>query len=565
MIICGNLEIQMISKKYKCNVTVFDAAHQQANHIIREENTKTILLCLMNEDHYDAVYNREHIVSAGFCQSIAYKILYENLFGIPNVDNIVHGMLYDRTYITTQAEMLLEEKHRENEDTDFENNLNEMNENMLAMNIAPFPFKVAKALDISIYRNIEYDSWTEVRREMRLGEWYYGDDKLILGTRCILNDEVNKEAYDCYIQDIIKNENRCVVYITKLAQKRIVNYSDLSPENDAKPWPLPYRFSKNLNISTTTTILSLDKIKSHRRKKEKNHSKSESSVHSNSATLTDGLENNVNAFVGAPLMQTGQNAQEEHSEVIDSNNEVNTNDAQSSTSPNYQWEPPYYSYPSMMTPVVPESFSWPPTPLSPGVFNFNVRPVMTPVATTPNLMHYCDVNQSPIYHYPIEQYHYTYQPWTHVSEAQQTTPQPQVSQDFNHNNRETVMNQKASQSNETANQYILQESGRENVPVIDQQPMIFSPLPRVNPSIGVYSSVIPVPPGTPVIYNPPPEIMVPTTPVSMYTSSIEVPYMVPESYSYPPTPNTAWYPLGVNSQGFIFPTPPNVQTNTKSQ
>lgn len=29
---------------------------------------------------------------------------------------------------------------------------------------APFPFKVAKALDPTIYRNIEYDTWIEIRR-----------------------------------------------------------------------------------------------------------------------------------------------------------------------------------------------------------------------------------------------------------------------------------------------------------------------------------------------------------------------------------------------------------------
>lgn len=30
--------------------------------------------------------------------------------------------------------------------------------------VAPFPYKVAKALDPNIYRNIEYDTWTEIRR-----------------------------------------------------------------------------------------------------------------------------------------------------------------------------------------------------------------------------------------------------------------------------------------------------------------------------------------------------------------------------------------------------------------
>lgn len=30
--------------------------------------------------------------------------------------------------------------------------------------LAPFPYKVAKALDPDIYRNIAYDTWTEMRR-----------------------------------------------------------------------------------------------------------------------------------------------------------------------------------------------------------------------------------------------------------------------------------------------------------------------------------------------------------------------------------------------------------------
>lgn len=35
---------------------------------------------------------------------------------------------------------------------------------MIQTNLAPFPFKVAKALDPTIYRNIEYDTWTEIRK-----------------------------------------------------------------------------------------------------------------------------------------------------------------------------------------------------------------------------------------------------------------------------------------------------------------------------------------------------------------------------------------------------------------
>lgn len=74
---------------------------------------------------------------------------------------------------------------------------------------------------------------------MRLGNWYYGDNNLILGTRCLLHR--NGETLQCYIQDIIKDTNQCVVYIINHAEKQVVNYSDLTPENDAKPWPIPYR------------------------------------------------------------------------------------------------------------------------------------------------------------------------------------------------------------------------------------------------------------------------------------------------------------------------------------
>lgn len=74
-----------------------------------------------------------------------------------------------------------------------------------------------------------------------MGEWYYGDDKLILGTRCIYSDTEAQEVYECYIQEIMKEQNQCVIYLTKLAQKRIVDYSDLSPEHNATAWPLPYR------------------------------------------------------------------------------------------------------------------------------------------------------------------------------------------------------------------------------------------------------------------------------------------------------------------------------------
>lgn len=89
-------------------------------------------------------------------------------------------------------------------------------------------------------------------------------------------------------------------------------------------------------------------------------------------------------------MQNGPLTLEENVEDLNETNpDVSNEETQSSMPQRYQWEAPYYSYTGMMTPVIQEQYSWPATPVSPGVFNFNIRPVMTPVATTPNVMHYC--------------------------------------------------------------------------------------------------------------------------------------------------------------------------------
>lgn len=45
----------------------------------------------------------------------------------------------------------------------------------MILGITPFPYKVAKALDPNMYRNIEFDAWNEQRKEQKLQNWYNGD------------------------------------------------------------------------------------------------------------------------------------------------------------------------------------------------------------------------------------------------------------------------------------------------------------------------------------------------------------------------------------------------------
>ena len=91
--------------------------------------------------------------------AIVYNILYEDVFKVPKVQDIVRGMLYDKEFVSMSFGQV------NNADVKVKVEKGEKSEDVAqAINVAPFPFKVAKALDPTIYRNIEYDSWTEVRR-----------------------------------------------------------------------------------------------------------------------------------------------------------------------------------------------------------------------------------------------------------------------------------------------------------------------------------------------------------------------------------------------------------------
>ncbi|XP_060525117.1 putative bifunctional UDP-N-acetylglucosamine transferase and deubiquitinase ALG13 isoform X2 [Cylas formicarius] len=511
MVVCGNIEIHIISKMFERDVMLFHAQQQNVYNVTKQNIANLpLMLCLMDDDHYDAVYRKEHISNTGFCQSIVYKILYQEVFKIPNIDDIVGGMLYEKAPVINQLE--LEERKIPKEE---EKRLEEG-----GIVIAPFPFKVAKALDPTIYRNIEYDSWGEVRRELRLGDWYYGDDKLKLGTRCILQDDMLDESFDCYIQEITKDKNKCVVYLTKLAEKRLVNYSDLSPENDAKPWPLPYRFSKNVIIAEQAVpqLPPMDKVRSMRKKnKEKRQTKN-----------SNNSVENANPYLGVPLQMqspgkvevatdtTGLSVPSPDRIVSPVTPEVNNYPQR------YQWEPVHWSNAAYLTPEVPY---YPATPesfiSSHNVFNFDVKPVTSSAAVTSNAIPCHDPN------YP---YCLNYFADSHNSFLQ---------------NEPVLLNDEVlSKQQQPHDRYITALGPQTPQPVEIYSPMVlpsgaivYTPLP----------SDIEVMPSSPLLYTPP----------------IDVQYIAPPNYVYTPPQSAQWYhtpppsAFPCNSSGFIFPQPQN--------
>lgn len=114
---------------------------------------------------------------------------------------------------------------------------------LLNYGITPFPYKVAKALDPNIYRNVEYDTWNEQRKSKYfswnwrrrifainlyfiltglrhlLNSW--NDKELQVGSRCLVNFNENNHITKRhgYIQQMSPNKGPVVVYVEELGEK----------------------------------------------------------------------------------------------------------------------------------------------------------------------------------------------------------------------------------------------------------------------------------------------------------------------------------------------------------
>lgn len=200
---------------------------------------KPLLVYYSHKDrHFDAIYAMEYIEVLADTQAIVHEILYTDAYKIADVRYAVERMLHDQKgdltkplpddetkYMTENGE-IFEFDSAENtccvlKDPDtchFHNQKNfdelvKKNKDAITIinrsddpgrlkvfkpvdgylykkekscvrqllddNITPFPFKVAKALDRSIYRNMEFEVWQDSRKESRQ-KWCDIDEKFII-------------------------------------------------------------------------------------------------------------------------------------------------------------------------------------------------------------------------------------------------------------------------------------------------------------------------------------------------------------------------------------------------
>ncbi|XP_067000272.1 protein ovarian tumor locus [Anabrus simplex] len=266
----GQMEMDAMSHLYCRDFLVFQQSGKPPLIATSNGFKETILLCSTSDGHYDSVYSKSYIEKAAFCQSLVYEVLYEDVFKLQDVGYAVEKMLHKsgrnrRDSHVNQisstgrdsVDAFLPVKPGWRLESDYEGELNV--KVLLARGITPFPYKVAKALDPEIYRNIEFDIWSDMRREMRLGMLMgMNNGELQVGVKCIVKLKPD-QVYHAHIQEMAPNKGPVIVFVEELGCKCTVPHDVLEPlpRGQRTQWALPYHQQRQLAMSAKTSFLAM--------------------------------------------------------------------------------------------------------------------------------------------------------------------------------------------------------------------------------------------------------------------------------------------------------------------
>uniref|UniRef100_A0A1B6HY16 OTU domain-containing protein n=1 Tax=Homalodisca liturata TaxID=320908 RepID=A0A1B6HY16_9HEMI len=236
----GKVELQVMSLMFRRDFLVFYEVGKNFQQATDNGFKDRIMLCLSQDRHYDSVYTKQFISNAAFCQSLIYETLYKGVFELLEVDYAVKKMLHDKSskYQRDSSSFLMNGLALRLEIRDSYFNVKDL----LTLGVTPFPYKVAKSLDPDIYRNVEYDTWNDIRRGLRYGMYMWNNRELQVGVKCLVKLQPDRVCH-AHIQDMAPNKGPVVVFVEELGEKVTVDYESLEllpqpPQPPSLPLPL---------------------------------------------------------------------------------------------------------------------------------------------------------------------------------------------------------------------------------------------------------------------------------------------------------------------------------------
>ncbi|KAM3827446.1 UDP-N-acetylglucosamine transferase subunit ALG13-like [Vipera latastei] len=258
----GQLEISAFSLIYNRDFILYRHPGKPASYATDNGFEDKILLCCSSNGHYDSVYTKQFQANAAICQAVLYETLYKNVFKVNEeelktaLEMFRNGAKKSRNSASVGSEdanfdCLPDRASRNAPEKRLEDWVNfdsahpaeekckqVIEEGKPPDNSRmPFPYKVLKALDPEIYRNIEFDVWLESRKELQKTDYLvFAGRQYYLGDKCQVRLETGGKYYNAHIQDV-GQDNMVTVFIEELAEKHVVPLVNLKPVTQVTPLP----------------------------------------------------------------------------------------------------------------------------------------------------------------------------------------------------------------------------------------------------------------------------------------------------------------------------------------
>ncbi|XP_016153812.1 PREDICTED: putative bifunctional UDP-N-acetylglucosamine transferase and deubiquitinase ALG13 [Ficedula albicollis] len=258
----GQLEISALSMMYKRDFIVYRYPGKPPTRATDNGFDDKILLCCSGNGHYDSVYTKQFQENAAICQAVLYEILYKDVFGMDEEElrsavevfrsgskknrnsapvgseDANFGCLHEKVPRNPSEKRLDEWEGNDTDnpqETKFKQGIEEQKppENPPKM---PVPYKVLKALDSTIYRNVEFDVWLDSRKELQKTDYMvFAGRQYYLGDKCQVCLEPGEKYYNAHIQEVGQDSNTLTVFVEELAEKHTVPLANLKPVTQVAP------------------------------------------------------------------------------------------------------------------------------------------------------------------------------------------------------------------------------------------------------------------------------------------------------------------------------------------
>ncbi|KAM9437181.1 UDP-N-acetylglucosamine transferase subunit ALG13-like isoform 2-T2 [Salvelinus alpinus] len=253
----GQVEIKALSSLYRRCFLVYRYPGKPPTEITEVDYMEKILLCCSNNGHYDVVYPRNYPIHAALCQALLYELLYTQVLGVGEAE--VQGALEGfhgggRRYRNSLSVCSEDAGYDTPEDRgqtlrdDWEFNGHSRAEDKARPGAEEaktpdgpaklsLPYKVLKALDSEMYRNVQFDVWHDSRREMQKTDYMvFAGRQYFLGDKCQVRLDPKGKYYNAFIQEVGTHPSAVTVFIEELGEKHLVSLTNFKPVNPVPAW-----------------------------------------------------------------------------------------------------------------------------------------------------------------------------------------------------------------------------------------------------------------------------------------------------------------------------------------